>query len=358
MASLWTGLYPVRTGVRRYQDGLSQAAHLPAEILREAGWLTGAIWRNDWVAPTFRFDQGFDVYQYPHADPLAPHLRGQLRAGRIAGTDADLVSSATEFLRTHFDQRWFLYLHMMDVHQYVSPKDTARFGWSHRDAYDNAVRWTDHQVLQLVDELEHLKLRDRTLIVIASDHGEAFGEHGMEGHAKDLYTETTHTPVILSLPFRLERGIVVDVPTQNVDLWPTLLDLLDLPGLRETDGASRMPEILGDPDAPGAAVDYAELDRNWGKPETEPVWQVAVRKGRYRIVYDEALAAAPAIFDLDTDPSELTPVDVSAALRADLESQVLRYLERPVAWEAGSVPRVAVDDTHLGLLRALGYGIE
>ena len=72
-------------------------------------------------------------------------------------------------------------------------------------------------------------LADKTIIAIASDHGEAFLEHGVEGHARNLYQEVQDVPLILYLPFRLDPGITVNTPVANVDLWPTLLDLLGLP---------------------------------------------------------------------------------------------------------------------------------
>ncbi len=63
MASLWTGLYPARTGITRYNHVLPDEAMMPAEILRSSGFRTAGIYRNGWVAPTFGFGQGFEVYQ-------------------------------------------------------------------------------------------------------------------------------------------------------------------------------------------------------------------------------------------------------------------------------------------------------
>ena len=62
MASLWTGLYPVRTRVLRAYDVLSPEARLPAEVFREAGFRTAGLWRNGWIAPNFGFAQGFEIY--------------------------------------------------------------------------------------------------------------------------------------------------------------------------------------------------------------------------------------------------------------------------------------------------------
>ena len=101
--------------------------------------------------------------------------------------------------------------------------------------------------------------------MLAADHGEAFGEHGREGHARDVYGEVTTTPLILSFPFRLEPGVVVETPTENVDIWPTLLDLLRLPPLEDADGRSRLQEIFaalrGEPVSAPDRPRFAHLDQ-------------------------------------------------------------------------------------------------
>jgi arylsulfatase A-like enzyme len=360
MASLWTGLYPVRTGVLRYSDAVAPEARVPAEVFREAGFVSVGIWRNGWVGPNFGFQQGFEIYQSPRPGQSPQTLRRRARAGRIAGTDIDLVYSGMEFLRSHRDQRWFLYVHFMDVHQYVTDAASALFGSSYSDGYDNAIRWVDRQLQGLVGELERLGLRERTLVVVASDHGEAFGEHWHEGHARDLYREVTHTPLILSFPFRLESGIVVETPTENVDVWPTLLELMGLPPLPDADGRSRLPELLGGAEDGSDArdVDFAQLDRTWGRVGAAPASLVAVREGSYRLIHDARDPDADELYDLARDPSEFEDIAREAPEVAQrLSARARRYLEQGVAW-GEDAPQVELDDMHLRQLRALGYAIE
>ena len=183
---------------------------MPAEILHDAGFRTFAIWRNGWLRPAFGFSQGFEVYHSPRATPIPASVRRERPSASIIGTDQDTAFSAMEFLRSHADERWFLYLHLMDVHQYVYDADSARFGDTYSDIYDNSIHWTDRVLGSVIGQLDARGLREKTLIVLAADHGEAFGEHGREGHARDVYGEVTTTPLILSFPFRLEPGLVVD----------------------------------------------------------------------------------------------------------------------------------------------------
>jgi arylsulfatase A-like enzyme len=361
MASLWTGLYPVRTGVTRSPEPVSADAHMPAEILRDAGFRTFAIWRNGWVGPAFGFSQGFEVYHSPRPSPIPATVRREKPTVGVAGTDQDLVSSAIEFLRTHGEERWFLYLHLMDVHQYVYDEETALFGTSYSDLYDNSIRWVDRVLARLIREVDARRLREKTLIAVAADHGEAFGEHGREGHARDVYGEVTTTPFVLSLPFRLEPGIVVEAPTENVDVWPTLLDLLGLPPLEDADGRSRVPEILaaarGEPGRLQDGPRFAHIDQTWGRTREPPRPMVAVSEGPYRLVH-RAAAGRGELYDRAADPRE--QVDIGAEqpeVLARLTALAEEYLKRPPArWR--DAPAVELQEEELEQLRALGYAVE
>jgi len=361
MASLWTGLYPVRTGVTRAPQALSRDAQMPAEILREAGIRTFAIWRNGWIAPSFGFAQGFEVYHSPAASPVPASVRREKPTIGVAGTDRDVVESAMEFLRAHGDERWFLYLHLMDVHQYVYDEASALFGTSYSDIYDNSIRWVDGVLAQLVRDLERRGLRDHTVIVVAADHGEAFEEHGHEGHARDVYSEVVTTPFILSLPFALEPGIVVDAPTENVDVWPTLLDLLGLPGLPDADGRSRLPEIRaagrGEAITESGGARFAHIDQSWGRRGQRPRPMVAVSEGPYRLVR-YAPSGRVELYDRSKDRREQHDVATEEPeVRERLATLAKGYLERsPAPWR--SEPEVELDAGELERLRALGYEAE
>ena len=119
MASLWMGLNPKRTGITRFDDTIPEQAVTAAELFREAGFLTAGVYRNGWVAPTFGFDQGFEVYMRPASRQLAPAVRAANPTLSARGTDEDVVGAAIEFLRVHGQKRWFLYLHLIDVHGYT-----------------------------------------------------------------------------------------------------------------------------------------------------------------------------------------------------------------------------------------------
>jgi arylsulfatase A-like enzyme len=363
MASLWTGLYPARSGVTRYEHVIAPEATMPAEIFREAGFHTAGIFRNGWVEGYFGFDQGFDSYDRPV--PMAPPatVRRENPTIKGVGTDADAVLAAIEFLRIRGGQRWLLYLHLMDVHEYLYDEDSALFGTSYSDVYDNSIRRENQVLGELLAHLAREGHLERTLVAIASDHGEAFGERGFEGHARRVYRETTEVPFILSLPFHLEPGVVVRSRTRNVDIWPTLLDLLGLPAMEGVDGRSLVPEILaaarGETPAPDAEDAVAHLDQTWGRRVREPAPTVAVAEQGFRYVFSRDVRGRTReeLFDADSDGRELENViaersDVAARLRARAET----YLEGEPPW-GGETPTLELDEIQLNQLRALGYAV-
>jgi arylsulfatase A-like enzyme len=365
MASLWTGLHPARTRVLRSYDVVSPDARMPAEIFREAGFRTAAVWKNGWIAPNFGFSQGFEIYVRPRParTPDARMRRLENPNITLAGSDADILTSALEFLRAHGHERWFLYLHMMDVHQYVSSEETAVFGTSYSDAYDNSILWVDSLLGHLFAALAERGLLERTLIAFSSDHGEAFGEHDGEGHARNVYGEVTQTPLILGLPFRLDPGIVVEARSENVDLWPTLLELLGLPPLPDADGRSLVPQIVaaarGESEPDGEGVAYAHIDQAWGQSQVRPRPMVAVNQGRWRLIYRAASPERSELYDKWQDPLEQQDLaGEQSEVLADLKAMAGTYLQsRPPPW-GEDTPTVEIDEMELNQLRALGYGVR
>lgn len=365
MASLWTGLYPTRTGVTRYDHVVPEAAVMPAERLRDAGYHTIGLWRNGWVAPTFGFEQGFDVYTRPARRKLNPAVRAANPTIGDLSTDEDTVAAAIEFLRVSgHDKRWFLYLHLMDIHEFLYDEESALFGGSHSDMYDNSIRWTDGTMDVLFDYLAEFGLAQNTLVVITSDHGEAFRERGLEGHARAVYRETTEIPLLMSFPFRLEPGLVIPTRSQNIDIWPTIFELIGLDPSEDTDGISLVPEILAavaGETLPDSTTAISFLDETWGRQGAEePKIRIAVTEGTYRYLLSPPPVggAEPVeeLFDAEHDPIELENIasdhsEIVARLRAIADAQI----EATPPW--GDAPRRELGELELNQLRALGYAL-
>lgn len=372
MASLWTASYPNRTGILRFDHALPESAVLPAELLQDSGFVTAGIWRNGWVAPTFGFEQGFDIYHRPEVGAPIDSIRRETKNpyAKLAGSDQDATDGVIEFLRAYQNDRFMLYVHMMDAHQYLSDEESAVFGTTYSDLYDNSILWTDRQISTIVDALEHFGLRENTLIVIASDHGEAFQEHGNEGHAKDLHSEVARTPLILSFPFSLEEPVVVEAMSENVDIWPTIFDLLGEVPMDSADGRSRFPEILaaaggageaGDGPVPEAQPGYAQLDRSWGKASKDSENLIAVTVGDWRYMRGFGKRSGAKLYDTAADPAEMKDLLAEGGVPLDVQqfdALIEAYLALPEPAWLKDVGNVELDDMQKGQLRAIGYSIE
>ncbi len=367
MASLWTGTHPINNQILRYNHVLPPEAVMPAEIFREAGFRTVGLWRNGWVEPNFGFAQGFDIYVRPTPGAVRAEIQRRTRSPHpLTGTDEDLTLAALDFLERFGEQRFFLYLHYMDVHQYAYDEQSAIFGTSYSDAYDQALHWTDRLIGALLLDLERRGVLDRTLVVIASDHGEAFLEHGYEGHARNLYEEVTHVPLIILPPFLLDPGVRVTATLSNADVWPTLLDILGLPPLPSADGVSVLPLVLeAGGEAPGADAErlerpvFSQLARGWGTPKTGDRPLVSVTWRGKRLIARLDRPERVELYDHALDPAETNDLyrdDPQAA--EPLLALVERYrADAKPSWDAP--PReVELDELRLNQLRALGYAIE
>jgi arylsulfatase A-like enzyme len=368
MASMWTATWPQRNGILRWSHSMPPEALLPPEIIQKAGFQTAGIWRNGWVAPNFGFGQGFATYVRPQPGTSPDRFeRRTPSSGGLVGTDEDLTSAALEFLRSYGHKRFFLYLHYMDVHQYAYDEASARFGTSYSDVYDNSIFWVDRNIGTLLNALQERDLQRKTVIVVASDHGEGFREHGLEGHAKTLYREVAEVPLIISLPFGLQPGVVVPDTIANVDIWPTVLDLFGLPPMEGVDGQSALPLVQAA--AKGQKSDFTrpafqEIDRTWGRPSAEPDPLVGITQGSIRAMQPATPAKKSAVelYDHANDPWEKTNLAADdpgggKKLPADVQKEIDDYLAMPsVAW--GRPDEVQLNEMELQQLRALGYVIK
>lgn len=362
MASMWTGLTPPHIGITRFDQSISDDVKMPAEILAEAGFKTVGLYRNGWVNASFGFDQGFEKYYRPMPGYQDPQIRRMRPNADFSSNDESVIADAIEFLRIHGKtSRWFLYLHLMDVHEYTYDQESALFGNGVADLYDNSILREDWLISTLHEYLEKQKLLDNTIIVVLSDHGEAFGERGYEGHARELFPETTTTPVIISLPFALNPGIELKTRTSNMDIWPTLFELI---GVRnpasDLDGHSRRAAILAA--ARGIAADdlseseepmVAFLDENWGTPGGEPMPAVSIAEGKFQYISGTGMTGRKFEVLLSADDDQKSN---QIAANPEVAEKLRKQAESVLAQKFLFEPKVIeLDRMQLDQLRALGY---
>ena len=289
-ATLLTGLYP--PGHRSRHNGLRAAADVAtlATMLREQGFATGAFVAAFPLDRRFGLDRGFDRY----GDRMPRDADGRQLDERSGMT---VVDEALAWLAGVQAPRVFLWVHVFEPHAPYEPDPSRGAAGTSLPAqvrYDDEVARADVAVGRLLGALGPRAAS--TLVVLAGDHGEAFGEHGESTHSHFVYDTTLRVPLIVAGPGVQARPQAIGENVSLVDVLPTVIDALGLPQ-RDVDGISLMPVIRGG--APGARTIYAEtfaplLDFGWSSLRS-------IRSGQWKYIE----APTPELFDLSVDPGEL-----------------------------------------------------
>ena len=348
MASLFTSLWPHSHGLFEARDALGDGAVTLAEQLRDAGYSCYGVQSNGWLDQSFGFQQGFDSYVFPRgagnpkfsASELWPH------ADRIYQEAARLIDGHD---RT---RPMFLYLHLMDVHEYAAPPEFRTYGQDTPGAYLAAIRWDDDAIARVRKKLDDAGLLDRTVIVLAADHGEAFGEHGKQGHARNTLTATLWTPLVIRFPFPIAPQRI-PVQVRNIDIAPTLLDLAGVAAPESFQGHSLLP-LLTTQDGAEDRVTYAAL----GTPLfQDSSIQDSVSDGRWTYARNRPpdKHLDEFLFDRSVDPGE----NVNLIEREPEQAKRMRELldaQTQARPQPGTLQRnVRIDPQIAERLRAMGY---
>jgi arylsulfatase A-like enzyme len=402
-ASLFTGQTPRRHGAvstARLFPIASTSSTL-AELLAARGYRTAGIAAN-WalLAPAFGFGRGFSSYECLELEDFwtlsgkAYLLRERVRAltARLASpfhrhrqfAPADEVNArAIPFLGAASRDRrpFFLFLNYMDAHapylppapfdsrfgrperaldwpEYQRVRDAVTHGHERRltareaadltDQYDGAITYLDDRIEVLLRTLKSLGLFDDTLIVITSDHGEAFGESSVVGHGVSLFQHQVHVPLIVKYPHSTTAA-ESDVLASSIDILPTVLDTI---------GADVPPAVHGVSlrllPARGGRWIASESDR----PRGDATARGDAGPAEVAIFWDHlkritGVGGVDELFDLSSDPGERAAATASGPDAAAWQARLSAYL----ADESGPVPvaRPAVDPATLERLKALGY---
>ena len=339
-ASMLTGYYPFvhglrNNGTRRLADSFDT---LP-EILKRAGYATGAEIASAVMNANYGLNQGFDTYQDVVTDgrqDVYPQRRGD-----------DICNAAIEQLRKLSQGKFFLWVHFYDPHDPYDPPGYV--GPPGRPAYAAEITFMDTQIGRLIDELKRLGVDKKTLVALVSDHGEGLGDHGEGGHGYFVYETTVHVPFILWCPGTIPAGRTIDAVTRTVDVFPTLLELVGLSGPEDVHGVSLVSLLQGEiKDLAGTA--YAESLTAHLRFGMAPLRSLSV--DRYKYVW----APTPGLHDLLTDPDEMRNVireyaDIAHGAHSQLRTLVEQAPPAPSAQDAA----LGRDDSSLDAIRSMGY---
>ena len=214
------------------------------------------------------------------------------------------------------------------------------------DLYVAGIRQLDDEFGRLIQGLKDLGVYRDTLVVVVSDHGEEFLEHGGVLHGRTQYEEMLRIPMIMRGP-GLPAGLRVRSPVSLVDVFPTALSLLGLPGTDELDGMDLGPSLRSGEQPPPERLLFGEADHN----NSEDDITRSVRQGRFKLHYNR-LDQSMQLYDLESDPGE------NRDLRRELPEVAERLMGELRAFTAKSVEGQAIEElstTELEQLRELGY---
>ena len=364
-ASLFTGHWPARHGVKGHREGLPAGIATLAERLSAAGFETAAAVNSHHLTDRYGLHRGFDELAY-------------VRESLAAREPSPVLDAVLDWLAMpqRGERPFFLFVHLYDVHSdYASlpdyegrfvgqepavadgttaqllafrrgevalgPADAGRLS----DLYDAGVAQLDDGVARLRDRLASLGLLDETLLVLTSDHGEEFLEHGGVLHGRTHYEELVRIPLIFSGP-GLPEGLRVTTLASLVDVVPTVLAVFGLPPAEDVDGIDLSALWSGSEGDPGRVVFYG-ADHNNRVDDAKR----AARRGAFKLLHDRS-DGSYALHDLARDPGETRDVsDLHPDVRRALEARIEAYLslERDAARLAPLGPEEAER------LRALGY---
>lgn len=328
--SMFTGLYPTVHEVYMTEvSGVSEAAPyrlddkvpMLAEILRDAGYQTMGWHGGGHISAAYGFERGFDQYEF------------------VTGP----WDAAIEWLDQRDERPFFLFLHTYAVHDPYRPSEpyysmwegdyqgkiqatrTHAEYWKNVDKddpadvarlaslYDGAIRSADElMIAPLLEALRQRGLRENTIVIITSDHGEEFGEHGQFKH-EQLYDEILHVPLLVYLPPAIDgrpaaRRVTAQVST--IDLMPTLLDILDLEFERERlQGRSLVP-LLVERTTEDRLVYAAGVRGPWHGDAPRPFH--AIRWNGFKLIHDPENESLE-LYDIVADRGERDELGESAA---------------------------------------------
>jgi arylsulfatase A-like enzyme len=228
------------------------------------------------------------------------------------------------------------------------------------DAYDANLRWADWGVGEVVRLLRKRGLLDNTLLIVTSDHGEAFGEHGYAFHALAVYDELVHIPLVMRSPGKQRLVGQVTAVTQTVDLLPTICDLYQAPYPKEVQGRSLLPLLDGERSAvhdyafavargtKGSWPSYLVRDAHWSL--------VLYRGGTLRALYDMPRDPAQTRNVIAEHPEAAAQLVAAFRTFARTQKQPLdEFLSPQAAAAQPEPPRRQLSDKARRELKALGY---
>ncbi len=354
-ATILTGTYPQFNHLDDLGTALAKDIPFLPDILRHHGYQTAAFVGSQVLDPKSAavpgFDRGFDTYD------AGFHSRqpGEDRYHSVERRAEVVVDRALAWISQHSHGPFFVWVHLYDPHDPYDPPPPfkARYAAS---PYDGEIAYVDFALGKLLGALRSRGLYEGTLMAVAADHGEAFGEHGEQSHGFFLYDETLHVPLMIKLPGERTAGLRIGSRVGLVDLAPTLLQEVGIEAPVAMQGETLLNLMKpGTGNAHASITAQAALDRpayaETDYPHRAFGWSAlyALRAGKYLYID----APERELYDQSADPGALHNLANGSKAVADTMSSQLEEFRRKTAGAATG--QQAIDPQQVERLQALGY---
>ncbi len=351
-AAMLTGTYPQYNHVKDLGALLGKDLPYLPDLLHQHGYQTAAFVGSYILDPAGAapgFERGFDVYDAG----FHPRKPGENRYKSVERRAEEVANHALGWLSGQHKRPFFIWLHFYDAHDPYDPPPPFKAHYASAP-YDGEIAYTDSVVGDLLAVLRRHGLYEKTVIAIAADHGEAFGEHGEERHGIFLYDETVHVPLLLKLPAGKFAGKRVESRVALADVAPTLLQAAGISAPSAMQAQSLLAEVEADKTASAitpkgvrdraiySETNYAHRAFGWADLHS---W----REGKYLYVR----APKRELYDQSSDPDTVENIAAtSMAVTDTLDAQLSSFQQKTSRIET---EHPKLDPAQAESLRALGY---
>jgi choline-sulfatase len=340
-ASILTGTNPNVHRVRDNGFALKPSSITLATILRRRDWNTAGFISTTALQREFGFNQGFNSYddQIWEDKGANTNLPAASRPANIT------VDHAIRWLNTQPGKPFFVWLHLYDAHEPYSPPLQFRNQYPN-NPYDAEIAFEDQQLGRFLESVRQKSPFNKTVVVLLSDHGESLGDHGEYSHGVFLYDSTVRIAWIMAGP-GVPAGVRIRQQAREIDVLPTILDLLGIHPSSAIQGTSMVPAFFGKKVPSDYSYEetlYPKIDMGWSQ-------LLGIHTARWMYVK----APRPELYDLDHDPGERTNViKTHPKIFRELEAQLKKV---QLLGNGTSEPSAldGLDTQSMEQLKSLGY---
>lgn len=348
--SIITGLYPIHHGCFVTPGNLPNLVDLDdtirtfPELIWQRGGYTTCAFDNlmSCLTPMKKMAKGFEYYI---------NLTRSLKRGLADVTGGEINERLLRWIKEYADEDFFLFVHYWEPHTpYNQPEEyrnlfhhmpgdhsdleikKAKAGYSYVqgwgkveelledgriDLYDGEIRYLDSLIGDLLSTLNECQISDDTVVILTADHGEQLGQHGCYGHG-GVHEAVTFVPIIVWGPKFVPSGKVIDGFVQQIDIAPTILELIGVEELPPLDGESLLPIIRGEKKARTSIILEDEEQR-------------AYLDGKWKYIKDYYVQKE-ALYQIEDDPCEVVNLidrekEIAQRMRASLDEWVQKNLK-------------------------------